>query len=203
MLVEAALRLDYNIPSHLKYEKISNDDSCPLCSDSDIFYFIAPFIEGGVPPFKIKELIEEKFNKSYSEAIIINHQLHYKVLFDYDRGLVERQKRESQLLNSTAKVIPISDTQMINDTLNCLYAKIQEMRSNDEVQGKDFVETAKVLLNGIALRNKLINEKDDSTPNFSDIIKSRGKNGANARNSDRENFGIKTSSDGRTETSSN
>ena len=88
MTYEAEIRLEYTIPNYLDYYKKKDNSSCPVCSNSEIFYFINPFLEADVPIHKIHDLILERFNLDINPSTLAKHNNHYTVRFNPDVTVV-------------------------------------------------------------------------------------------------------------------
>lgn len=171
--LEPKIRLRYNIPTHLKYSKYTETHiECQLCRDPNIFFFSAPFLTGNVPVSDIASLIKTKFNIDVSPDMISAHRSHFSASYDFDLSLRDRQRRESELIESSVVGNLENLDDVISDTISSLHARMLELRANGEVNGKDFIETSKSLMGWVSLKKKLDGElTEGGTTDFSNLVK--------------------------------
>lgn len=176
--LESEIRSRYSIPNYLEFsysDKSSIDSPCPLCSNSDIFHFISPFIEASVDSDKLIELTRLKFNLLISKDIIGNHRSHYKVTFNRHNNLVERQLDEVNIINSSLNS-RIDTNIVIDNAISGLHARMLEHSACGDFQSKEYIETSKSLLNWVALKKKVDGELSGvSGLDLSDVIRIKGK----------------------------
>ena len=176
--LESEIRTRYAIPSYLEFEysdKSSIDSPCPLCSNSELFSFISPFIEANVDCDKIIELVKLKYDLLISKDIIDNHRLHYKITFSRHNSLVRRQLDEVNIINSSINS-RIDTNTVIDNAISGLHARMLEHSACGDFQSKEYIETSKSLLNWVALKKKVDGELSGvSGLDLSDVI--RLKNG--------------------------
>lgn len=176
--LESEIRIRHNIPNYLSFdysEKSSVTSSCPLCSNSNIFNYINPFVEANVSCDKIIDLVMSKFDLLISKDIIDNHRLHYITSFSSNNGLIQRQIEESNIINSSIHNKVDTDT-VISNAISGLHARMLELSSYGDTQSKDYIETSKSLLNWVGLKKKIDGELTDSSGlDLSDVIRLKGK----------------------------
>ncbi len=184
--LESEIRIRHSIPNYLSFdfsEKSNKSSSCPLCSNSDIFKYINPFIEANVPYDKVIDLIMSKFELLISKDIIDNHRLHYIVSFNSNNNLVRRQIEESNIINSSIHNKVDTDI-VISDAISGLHARMHELSAYGDIQSKEYIETSKSLMNWVGLKKKIDGELSDSSGlDLSDVIrlKEDGDNNGNVK----------------------
>jgi len=185
--LESEIRTRYSIPSYLEFgysDKSSIDSPCPLCSSSDVFKFISPFIEASVDYDKIIELVKLKYNLLISKDIIDNHRSHYKVSFISNYSLRNRQLDEVNIINSSLNS-RVDTNVVIDNAISGLHARMLEHSACGDFQSKEYIETSKSLLNWVALKKKVDGELSGSSGlDLSDVIRLKGKEGDNNGSAD-------------------
>lgn len=189
--LESEIRTRYTIPSYLSFsysDKSSIDSPCPLCSNSDIFSFITPFVEATVDYDKIIELVRLKFNLLVNKDIIDNHRSHYKASFIRRDSLVQRQLDEVNIINSSINS-RVDTNIVIDNAISGLHARMLEHSACGDFQSKEYIETSKSLLNWVALKKKVDGELSGASGlDLTDVIRIKGKeaNGEKDGNTDVE-----------------
>ena len=176
--LESEVRTRYSIPSYLKFDysdKVDVENTpCPLCSNSELFLFISPFIEANVDYDKIIDLVR-KFDLIINKDIIDNHRSHYTTSFISNHGLIQRQLSESNIINSSLNTRVDTDV-VISNAISGLHARMLEHSSCGDFQSKEYIETSKSLLNWITLKKKVDGELSGvSGLDLTDVIRLKGK----------------------------
>ena len=161
---------DYDIPQSLEY-LIEPNDQCPICRNTGVKIWSAPFIVANIPYDQIYGVLEKYYGFIATPEMIDEHRKHIRVNIVTDAEL-EREFKEQMKLIESDTPIQIDEKQVLESLIRGLFAR-KLFLEKTQTYGKEYALITQQLKQAIELKLRMKDELKEASEKVAleDVIK--------------------------------